>query len=66
MPDHTLTFTPDELAKLERVRVRLGLPSIEAAALAVIQRRLQRKAQQMVGRGRALYLVHPPPKGAQE
>lgn len=64
MPDHTLTFTPEELAKLERVRSRLGMASIEAAALAVIQRRLQRKAQELVGRGRALYLVRKQPKGA--
>jgi hypothetical protein len=42
---------------LERIRVQYALTTVEQAAEWLAKRRLRRSAQQITGRGRALYLA---------
>lgn len=60
MPEHTITFTDEDHALIERVQLRRGLPSFEAAAEWLVKTRLRRAARATTGRGRALYLVGQP------
>ena len=60
MPEHTITFSDEDHALIERVQLRRGLPSLEAAAEWLVKARLRRAARATTGRGRALYLVGEP------
>ncbi|SFO51327.1 hypothetical protein SAMN05216567_10119 [Variovorax sp. OK605] len=62
MPEHTITFTDEDHALIERVQSDRGLPSLEAAAEWLVKARLRRAARATTGRGRALYLVDPQPR----
>lgn len=57
MPEHTINFTDEDCALVERVQLQLGLPSFEAAAEWLVKTRLRRAARSATGRGRAMYLV---------
>jgi len=57
MPEHTITFTDEDHALIERVQFERGLPTFESAAEWLVKARLRRAARATTGRGRALYLV---------
>lgn len=57
MPEHTLTLSPEDEAKLERIRIEEGLDTIDQAAELLIKQRLRRVSREANGRGRALYPV---------
>lgn len=60
MPEHTIDFTDEDCALIERVQQQRRLPTLEAAAEWLVKARLRRAARSTTGRGRALYLVGRP------
>lgn len=55
--DIQTTFSDEELAMLERVRVQQGLETVEQAAEWLAKRRLRRSGKRITGRARALQQV---------
>jgi hypothetical protein len=57
MRDIPITFSPEDLTLLARVRQQQGLASDDQAAEWLIKSSLRKSAMNLSGRGRALYDV---------
>jgi hypothetical protein len=58
MPEHTITLNDEDRALIERVQMRRGFPTLEAAAEWLVKTRLRRAGRTTGGHGGTLFLVH--------